>query len=176
MKLVSWIVGLLLAVLILCAVFVHSGAYDVAADVPHWTITHSVMEKVRIASVQRRSAHIEVPPLDDATLIAAGAGNYDAMCAGCHLQPGVEATEMSRGLYPAPPNLATRPLADPAAAFWVIKHGINMTGMPGFALIEVPDQEIWTIAAFVKKLPAVSEGDYKAWSAPPVVTPLPSPR
>jgi mono/diheme cytochrome c family protein len=40
-----------------------------------------------------------------------------------------------------------------------------MTGMPGFGLTETPDQEIWTIAAFVKKLPQVSEDDYKAWTA-----------
>jgi len=40
-----------------------------------------------------------------------------------------------------------------------------MTGMPGFSLVEVSDEEIWTIAAFVKKLPSVSEVDYKAWAA-----------
>jgi hypothetical protein len=28
----------------------------------------------------------------------------------------------------------------------------------------VPDQEIWSIVAFLKKLPTVSEADYKAWS------------
>jgi len=39
--------------------------------------------------------------------------------------------------------------------------------MPGFGLVEAPDQEIWTIAAFVKKLPDVSEADYKAWTADP---------
>jgi len=48
--------------------------------------------------------------------------------------------------------------------FWVIKNGINMTGMPSFGKIEVPDQEIWTIVAFLKKLPSVSEADYKSWS------------
>jgi mono/diheme cytochrome c family protein len=64
----------------------------------------------------------------------------------------------------------------PAQLYWVIKHGVGMTGMPGFGLIEVPDQEIWSIAAFVKKLPGVSDADYKSWSAPPVVTPLPGSR
>jgi hypothetical protein len=29
----------------------------------------------------------------------------------------------------------------------------------------VPDKEIWTIVAFLKKLPSVSEADYKAWTA-----------
>jgi hypothetical protein len=37
--------------------------------------------------------------------------------------------------------------------------------MPSFGVIEVPDDEIWTIAAFVKKLPSVSDDDFKAWTA-----------
>ena len=49
----------------------------------------------------------------------------------------------------------------------MIKNGINMTGMPSFARIEVGDEEIWKIAAFVKKLPNVSPEDYKKWSAAP---------
>jgi hypothetical protein len=40
-----------------------------------------------------------------------------------------------------------------------------MTGMPGFNLVEATDEEIWTIAAFVKKLPTDSEADYKAWTS-----------
>jgi hypothetical protein len=42
-----------------------------------------------------------------------------------------------------------------------------MTGMPSFGLIEVPDQEIWTIVAFVKKLSSVSDADFKAWTTKP---------
>jgi hypothetical protein len=40
-----------------------------------------------------------------------------------------------------------------------------MTGMPSFGPIGVPDQEIWSIAAFLKKLPTVSDQDYKTWTA-----------
>jgi hypothetical protein len=42
-----------------------------------------------------------------------------------------------------------------------------MTGMPSFGAIEVPDQEIWSIAPFTKKLPSISEDDYKEWTAAP---------
>ena len=48
----------------------------------------------------------------------------------------------------------------PPQLFWVIKNGINMTGMPSFGAIEVSDDEIWTIVAFVKKLPSVSDDDF----------------
>ena len=52
----------------------------------------------------------------------------------------------------------------PQELFWVIKNGINMTGMPSFGAIDVPDQGIWSIVAFVKKLPTVSEEDFKTWT------------
>ena len=159
MKLLYWIGGLVLAIVALCVIFIHSGAYDVAADVPHWTVTHSAMETLRTASVERRSAHVEVPQLGDAALVVSGAGNYDAMCAGCHLQPGVEATEMSRGLYPTPPNLALRRPEDPAAAFWVIKHGIKMTGMPAWGK-SMEDRYIWGLVAFLEELPGMSTERY----------------
>jgi mono/diheme cytochrome c family protein len=47
----------------------------------------------------------------------------------------------------------------------VIKNGINMTGMPSFAQAGASDDDIWAIAAFVKKLPNVSDADYKTWTA-----------
>ena len=34
--------------------------------------------------------------------------------------------------------------------FWVIKNGVKMTGMPSFGLAGAPDQQIWTIVAFIK--------------------------
>jgi hypothetical protein len=40
-----------------------------------------------------------------------------------------------------------------------------MTGMPSFEQAGAKDDDIWSIVAFVKKLPGVSEGDYKIWTA-----------
>jgi hypothetical protein len=44
----------------------------------------------------------------------------------------------------------------PAQLFWVARNGINMTGMPSFALAGVKDDDIWSIVAFLKKLPGVA--------------------
>ena len=41
-----------------------------------------------------------------------------------------------------------------------------MTGLPSFGATGAPDQEIWSIVAFLKKLQGVSPEDFKAWSAP----------
>ena len=39
-----------------------------------------------------------------------------------------------------------------------------MTGMPSFAATGLDDAEVWTIVAFLKKLPDVKEEDFKAWT------------
>jgi hypothetical protein len=39
--------------------------------------------------------------------------------------------------------------------------------MPSFGKAGVPDPEVWQIVAFLKKLPGVSEADYKSWTAAP---------
>ena len=86
----------------------------------------------------------------------------------CHGAPGVEWSKFSEGLRPDPPDL--HEIVDnrePRELFWVIKNGIKMTGMPSFGAIEVPDQEIWSIVAFIKKLPTVKDEDYKAWTEEP---------
>ena len=97
----------------------------------------------------------------------AGARAYSERgCINCHGGPGVEWAKFSEGLRPDPPDL--RDLVKertPAQLFWVIKNGINMTGMPSFG--EAPDQELWSIVAFLKKLPAVSDEEFKTWSAAP---------
>lgn len=78
----------------------------------------------------------------------------------------MEWAKFAEGLRPDPPDLKEIVNArEPGQLFWVIKNGINMTGMPSFGAIEVPDQEIWTIVAFLKKLPSVSDADFKEWSA-----------
>ena len=159
MKSAYWLGGLVAIVLAAGVAFVAAGGYNVAADVPHWTLTHSVLERVRTRSIARRSADIDVPALDDPELIRSGAGNYDAMCAGCHLRPGVAATEMSRGLYPAPPSLIERPLEDPAAAFWVIKHGLKMSGMPAWGK-SMEDRYVWGLVAFLNELPGMPANRY----------------
>jgi len=159
MKTIIWLLGVLLLIVVGKAVFIWSGAYNIAADEPHWWLTARVMDTLRDRSIAARAADIAVPKLDDESLIRAGAGNYDAMCAGCHLKPGLESTESSKGLYPAPPVLTRKRIEDPAAAFWVIKHGVKMSGMPAWGK-SMDDGYIWGLVAFLQRLPDMPRGKY----------------
>lgn len=143
------------------AAFVGSGVYDVGADAPHTAAVSSLLETLRERSIATRAQALAVPAdLADDARVVRGAGNYDAMCASCHLAPGTGATELSRGLYPEPPDL-TRHRVPPAQAFWVVKHGIKASGMPAWG-VSMADEHVWDLAAFVQKLPALDEAAYRS--------------
>ena len=44
--------------------------------------------------------------------------------------------------------------------FWVIKHGIKMSGMPAWGTSH-DDQTLWAITAFVMRLPNMTPEQYK---------------
>lgn len=139
--------------------FVYSGLYDIGADVPHWSSTMRVVETLRDRSILRSSRDVVVPDLNNKQLILKGAGQYAAMCVNCHLAPGISASEIRPGLYPMPPDLSKKTI-DPKIAFWVTKHGIKMSGMPAWGLGH-DDATLWSIVAFVNKLPAMSPEQYR---------------
>ncbi|HEX5352692.1 MAG TPA: c-type cytochrome [Rhodanobacteraceae bacterium] len=143
-------------------VFVYSGIYNIGADDHHTKPVFAVLQALRNRSIHVRSDSIKVPNLDDPQLILKGAGQYAAMCTGCHLRPGVENSELRKGMYPQPPNLS-KVHVDPQDAFWVIKHGIKMSAMPAWGLDGSHDDEtIWSMVAFLEKLPGMTPAQYKA--------------
>jgi mono/diheme cytochrome c family protein len=152
----------LVVLLGLGAAAVYGGAFDVAADDPHGSITSRVIETMRDRSIARRAKDVAAPSsLEDAKRIASGAGEYAEMCAGCHLAPGVKDTEMRKGLYPAPPELARHGTRRrPAEQFWIIKHGLKMTGMPAWGITH-EDDRLWSMVAFLRKLPQMSAEQYR---------------
>jgi mono/diheme cytochrome c family protein len=108
-----------------------------------------------------RIGDVQVPPLDDPKLAAEGAKDYADMCVECHLAPGRKESELREGLYPQPPNLTEHIRAGPAEKFWVIKHGIKMSAMPAWGRTH-DDQRIWSLVAFLEKLPELTSDQYRA--------------
>jgi len=156
------LIVLLLVALVAMAGFVWSGIYNMAADDAHTRPVYALLETMRERSVTVRARKLHPPPdLTDAALIRQGAGNYDSMCTGCHLAPGMQDTELSKGLYPAPPALAKVAGGNPAHHFWVIKHGIKASGMPAWGM-SMADEYIWGMVAFLQQLPKLDAAQYQA--------------
>jgi mono/diheme cytochrome c family protein len=154
--------GLLgLVLLIVAAVVAVSGVYNFAADAPHTAIVRNLIGFARERSIAMHAGGIKVPQLGDKGMIADGASHYSAMCTGCHLAPGMTENEMRPGMNPKPPILADFPADDPDEQFWIVKHGIKMTGMPAWGTTH-SDDEIWAIVAFLQKLHGMAPGQYRA--------------
>jgi mono/diheme cytochrome c family protein len=166
MRILSVIGALAIVGAVAAAGFFFAGFYNIAATQPDLPIVAWALEHVREASISRHAVDRPVISMDDPETIETGARAFASRgCATCHGAPGAVWAKFSEGLRPDPPDLkdVVKDLT-PAQIFWVVRNGINMTGMPGFNLVEATDQEIWTIAAFVKRLPAVTEADYKSWT------------
>ena len=129
--------------------FIQSGGIDFAADSPHSPLTTKVIAWAREQSVAKQAQKV-IPPGDLASeeRVRRGAGNYEGMCVSCHLSPGVEDSELRKGLYPLPPNLSldgapTEEAGADARRFWIIKHGIKGSGMSAWAKGGMDDEAIW---------------------------------
>lgn len=147
---------------------IQSGGIDFAADTEHSLGLTKLITWAREQSIARQAKGI-VSPVDLAAeeRIRRGAGNYEAMCAGCHLSPGVEDSEIRKGLYPAPPNLslsdaATQSAGSDGRRFWIIKYGVKGSGMAAWAKGGMDDEAIWDLTAFIKVLPKLSANEYQA--------------
>jgi mono/diheme cytochrome c family protein len=159
----SFLVSLAVAIALVVVgglTFIYSGFFDVAANDPHWLITRWVFETARTRSIKAHTAGIQTPPgADDPARLLIGTEHYAVHCAVCHGAPGVPKGDIGRGLNPPPPDLAKNaPLYNPAELFWIVKHGIKMTGMPAWS--DHSDEELWATVAFLEKLPAMSEQEY----------------
>lgn len=167
-KLLLGAFGALAAGIFAVMTLLYTGSIDVAADTPHSSLVFRLIEWSREQSIARSIQDIK-PPSDWSApeRLRRGAGNYAAMCANCHLSPGVENTEIRQGLYPVPPNLALKSEhAIPsdritARQFWIIKHGIKASGMPAWSKGGMDDQAIWDLTAFLNVLPVLSSEQYR---------------
>lgn len=156
------VAGALLALVAAISVVIYAGIYNIAADVPHTQPVYWLLEELRDRSVAIRAKDIVVPKdLDELKRISAGAGQYAEMCSGCHLAPGMKRTEISRGLYPRAPELRRKSDLTPAEQFWIIKHGVKMTGMPAWGITH-DDELLWDVVAFLRKLPELTAEQYRA--------------
>lgn len=155
------ITTLTLTVVLIAAfgMFVQLGVYNFAADVPHTAFVLSLLDRMRERSIETRSGSIKVPDLADKQRILQGAGNYNGMCVQCHRSPDMGETELSKGLYPSPPNLTKEPV-EAAHAFWVIKHGVKASGMPAWGR-SMDDDYIWNMTAFLQVLPKLDAASYQ---------------
>jgi mono/diheme cytochrome c family protein len=183
MRIVLSLLALLVVASAATAGFIYSGFYDVAATQPHTHIAYYVLHYA-MRSVETRAQDIRVPDLQDGGRLERGRALFRQHCQQCHGGPGVPPDPVGRGLRPLPTNLAQDGGEwPPNEIYWVIRHGIRMSAMPGWEF-RLAESELWDLTAFVKHLPQLTPAQYQAPLAvamPPIVAPalpphVPDPR
>lgn len=142
-----------------------SGMYSVAASRGHPAWLNWFLEVGMRRSVEANAKDLKEPDLTDADLIALGASHFQGGCAPCHGAPGEPVNPIYQGMLPVPPVLSEH--ADSWSTdelHWIVKHGLQYAGMPGWAATE-RDDEIWAMVAFLRTLPDMSEEEYETLAA-----------
>lgn len=139
-----------------------SGVIPVSASSGHWAVTRWFLEFTKERSVATRTLTLRAPAwLDDESLVLKGAGHYETGCRQCHGAPGVEPPRIVRAMTPAPPPLMSASADwDAGELFYIVKHGVKMTGMPAWPAQE-RDDEVWAMVAFLRALPGLDEAGYR---------------
>ncbi len=161
-------VALTIAVALLAAyALLRSGAIPANADAQPGAI-ETWMAKTSLQATMASAPNEKNPvALNDENLVK-GVHLFARNCAVCHgtAAGDAAASPIAKGLYQKPPQLATEGVEDDpeSQSFWKVKHGIRLTGMPSFAGT-LTDQEIWTVALFLKNMDKLPPPAQAAWQA-----------
>jgi thiosulfate dehydrogenase len=157
------VVGLLCGYLILRTGQVPANADAKAGSIEKWAA------RMSLRATLRRDAPKGPNPvaLTDANLIS-GIDLYGKHCAICHgtAKGDASASPIAKGVYPPAPQLATDGVEDDSegVSFWKIEHGIRWTAMPSWKGT-LTDQQMWTIALFLKHMDKLPPSAEQAWQA-----------
>jgi len=139
----------------------YSGFYSVAASRGHPAWLDWFLETGMRRSVQFHSGGVTPPALDNPDLVALGAGHFQGNCAACHGAPGEPVNPTYDRMLPSPPKLSEYASRwSNEELHWIGLHGIQYAGMPAWPATGRED-EVWAVAAFVRRLPAMSESEYR---------------
>lgn len=142
-----------------------SGLVSVGASGGHYAPTGWFLHWAMQRSVKFQASGIATPRLDDPALIARGAGHYAGHCAQCHGAPGEPQSPTVRAMLPAPPTLEQKVTEwRDRELFWIVKHGVTMTGMPAWPT-QARDDEVWAMVAFLRAYPGMDRERYRRAAA-----------
>jgi mono/diheme cytochrome c family protein len=152
--------------LIGAGIVVGAGLVDFSATAPPSRLEERAAQFALNRSIARHAPSRKNPLGDSPEAVTAGLVLFRAHCVSCHGAPGVDPSEEGASLNPPAPGLTlARVQARPdGQLFWVVSHGIRMTGMPAFGPSR-SEQEIWQLVAALRRLPQLSDAEKRALGA-----------
>ncbi len=153
--------------------FITSGMMPANADGKPPAIEKWAARASLHATIHREAPQGQNPiSLTDENLVE-GIHLYAMNCAVCHGASDAKPSNIAVGLYQRAPQLSDDGVEDDpeGVTFWKIKHGIRLTGMPGFSST-LSDDKIWKITLFLKHMDNLTPGARPVWQKVPSQAPL----
>ncbi|HXE75829.1 MAG TPA: cytochrome c [Candidatus Xenobia bacterium] len=143
-------VALVLGGLALFAITFNMSALETPGETEAWLAL-----KARRWFVARGVKREPLPPAPawSRESVESGEMNYGMSCANCHGKDGRTPSQLGLSMYPPTPGLGSPDVQayTDAELFWVIKHGVRHSGMPGFGRI-YSDDDLWRLVHYVRSL------------------------
>jgi mono/diheme cytochrome c family protein len=136
--------------------YVRFGFVDPRADLSVSWLESKVAMPALDAAVDRRAPEAQNPiQPTDANLIA-GMKIYQPNCASCHGDIQHSHAQLADALYPrAPQFVEDAPDMPENRNFYIIEHGIRLSGMPAWK--QAPsEQEMWQVTTFLSHMDKLS--------------------
>ena len=139
--------------LIMLAGFAASRASISALDEPgHLETALATSAKHHV--VARAAARMKLnPPAYSDAASKSGQVLFSIECAVCHGNGRVP-SRIGQAMYPRVPDLSSAEIqkwTDPEL-FWIIQHGVRLSGMPGFKSMDT-DAQLWNLVQYIRTLP-----------------------
>lgn len=174
----GFIAGVLVTIfvpLVAAFCFFKLGLMAVNADAPPGWLERRIANMSLDAAVHRNAPQQENPiAVNDENLIK-GVKLYKENCSGCHGGPDGP-SDFGLSFYPPAPQFKRSFGAPDGNIFYIVKHGVRLTGMPAFGgemHTQLKDDQIWTLVRFLKNMQSLPPAAEAAWKAQP--TPAASP-
>ncbi len=167
----KFIFGIIIGFLLVPAgfyLYVQSGHAPVATSAPPMPFEQFFAKTALHATIRREAPKTHSTTASPAELMA-GVQVYRHHCGMCHGLPGKPMSGIAKGEFPPPPQLFEPDhmvTDDPVGVtYWKVKHGIRLTGMPGFHA-SLSDVQIWNVSLLLANADKVPSDVSQALDAP----------
>ena len=164
MKLLKWLAALaaiFVLALVVGGLFLWFGARGFSAREKPTAIETAIARLARDMAIPANVKRQNNPVPDSPQVQAEARTHWADHCAVCHANDGSGDTEMSRGMYPPPPDMRQKDTQQKSdgALFYIIENGIRLSGMPAWGGPGIDPQDSWKLVRFIRHLPELSAGE-----------------
>jgi mono/diheme cytochrome c family protein len=152
-------------VLLVVVCYVRFGFVDPRADRPMGALEMKIAMPALDASVDRRAPSVQNPMQPTDENLTAGMKIYQSNCAVCHGDVARAHTALGDSLYPRAPQFAEdAPDMPENQNFYIIQHGVRLSGMPGWKTT-LKVTEMWQVTTFLSHMDKLPPGVQAAWKS-----------